>query len=67
MDEATDHSTEATGSLQHLGFQRGMASVSLNINGLRNHHDEIKLLLNDKGIHILALNELSSRVLFQKS
>ena len=34
-----------------------MAIASLNINGLCNHHDEIKFLLNDKGIHILALNE----------
>ena len=34
-----------------------MAIASLNINGLRGHHDEIKLLLNDQGIHILALNE----------
>ena len=34
-----------------------MAIASLNINGLRSHLDEIKLLLNDRGIHILALNE----------
>ena len=34
-----------------------MTIASLNINGLRSHHDEIKLLLNDQGIHILALNE----------
>ena len=34
-----------------------MAIASLNINGLRSHHDEIKLLLNDQEIHILALNE----------
>ena len=34
-----------------------MAIASLNINGLRSRHDEIKLLLNDKGIHILVLNE----------
>ena len=42
---------------RHLGFKKGMAIASLNINGLRGHHDEIKLLLNDQGIHILALNE----------
>ena len=34
-----------------------MAIAALNINGLRYHHDEIKFLLNDKRIHILALNE----------
>ena len=34
-----------------------MATASLTINGLRSHLDEIKLLLNDRGIHILALNE----------
>ena len=34
-----------------------MAIASLNINGLRSHHDEIKLLLKDKGILILVLNE----------
>ena len=52
-----DHDTEPTGSHQHLGFRRGMAIASLNINGLRNHLDEIEFLLNGKGIHILALNE----------
>ena len=56
-EEADDRDTEPTGSHQHLGFQRGMAIASLNINGLRYHHDEIKFLLNDKRIHILALNE----------
>ena len=40
-----------------LGSKKGMAIASLNINGLRSHHDEIKMLLNDKGIHVLALNE----------
>ena len=34
-----------------------MAIAPLNISGLRSHHDEIKLLLNDQGIHIFALNE----------
>ena len=28
-----------------------------NINGLRSHLDELKLMINDLGIHILALNE----------
>ena len=40
---------------QHLGFKKGMAIASLNINGLRSHLDEIQLL--NLGIHILALNE----------
>ena len=31
--------------------------ASLNGNGLRSHIDEIKLLLNDLEINILALNE----------
>lgn len=56
-EDAVDCNTVSTGSHQHLGFKRGMAIASLNINGLRSHHDEIKLLLNDQGIHILALNE----------
>ena len=56
-EDAGDRDTEPTGSHRPLGFQRGMAIASLNINGLRSHHDEIKLLLNDKGIHILVLNE----------
>ena len=56
-EEADDRDTEPTGSHQHLGFQRGMSIASLNINGLRYHHDEIKFLLNDKRIHFLALNE----------
>eukprot|EP00794_Sanderia_malayensis_P016541 gene16541-18216_t len=34
-----------------------MAIASLNINGLRSHLDEVRLLIRDLGIHILALNE----------
>ena len=34
-----------------------MTIASLNVNGLRSHLDEIKLLIKDQGIHILALNE----------
>ena len=56
-EDAGDPDTEPTGSHRPLGFQRGMAIASLNFNGLRSHHDEIKLLLNDKGIQILVLNE----------
>ena len=42
---------------QHLGFKKGMAIASLNINGLRSHLDEVQLLIRDLGIQILALNE----------
>ena len=42
---------------QHLGFKKGMAIASLNINGLRSHLDEVQLLIGDLGIQILALNE----------
>ena len=42
---------------QHLGFKKGMAMASLNINGLRSHLDEVQLLIRSLGIHILALNE----------
>ena len=34
-----------------------MAIASLNVNGLRSHLDEVQLLINNLGIHILALNE----------
>ncbi len=34
-----------------------MALASLNVNGLRSHLDELKLLIRDLGIHILAINE----------
>ena len=56
-EDAGDRDTDSTGCHRHLGFKKGMAIASLNINGLRSHHDEIKLLLSDQGIHILALNE----------
>ena len=56
-EDAGDRDTEPTGSHRPLGFQRSTAIASLNINGLHSHHDEIKFLLNDKGIHILVLNE----------
>ena len=34
-----------------------MVIVSLNVNGLRSHTDEVQLLIRHLGIHILALNE----------
>ena len=44
-------------SHQHLGYRKGMSIASLNVNSLRRHYDEIKLLLKNLGIHVLALNE----------
>ena len=38
-------------------LQKGMAIASLNVNGLRGNLDEIQVLINNLGIHILALNE----------
>ena len=42
---------------QHLGFKKGMAIASLNINGLRSHLDEVQLLMKELGIRIFALNK----------
>ena len=53
----TSESVTSSGSHQHLGFKKGMAIASLNINGLRSHLDEVQLLMRDLGITILALNE----------
>ncbi len=44
-------------SHQQLGFKKGMAIASLNVNGLRGHFDEIQMLLKNLDIHIFALNE----------
>ena len=44
-------------SRQRLGFKKGMAIASLNVNSLRSHLGEVQLLINNLGIHILALNE----------
>ena len=40
-----------------LGFRKGMVIASLNINSLPANIDEIKILLQEQNIHILALNE----------
>ena len=45
------------GSRQHLGYRKGMSIASLNVNSLRRRYDEIKLLLKNLGINVLALNE----------
>ena len=43
--------------MQRLGHRKGMVIASLNVNGLHLHLDEIKCLVNEKVIHILAENE----------
>ena len=40
-----------------LGFAKGMVIASLNINSLPLHKDEVSSFINEKGIHVLALNE----------
>ena len=40
-----------------LGFRKGAVIASLNINSLPLYKDELSAFINDKGIHILALNE----------
>ena len=60
ISDREDASTTDVGSdwcHQRLGYKKGMAIASLNINGLRSHQDELKLLIKGLGIHILALNE----------
>ena len=49
-----DHS----GGLSHLvrqplGFKKGFSIASLNIDGLRTHLDEARVLIQNLGIHIL--------------
>ena len=43
--------------MQHLGHRKGMAIASLNVNSLQLHLDEIICLVNENGIHTLAVNE----------
>ena len=45
------------GFRHHIGYKKGMAIASLNVNGLRSHLDEIRLLIRNLRLHILALNE----------
>ena len=40
-----------------LGFRKGMAMATLNINRLTTHIDELRLVMEEKNIHILAINE----------
>ena len=44
-------------SVTGLGHRKGIVIASLNVNSLMLHIDEIRLLINDLGIHILAINE----------
>ena len=37
--------------------RKGMVVASLNVNSLMFHIDEIRLLIKEPGIHILAINE----------
>ena len=43
--------------VQRLGRRKGMVIASLNVDSYQLHLDEIKCLLNEKGIHILAVNK----------
>ena len=40
-----------------LGHRKGMVIASVNVNSLLLHIDEIRTLVKDLGIHILAINE----------
>ena len=40
-----------------LGFRKGMAIATLNIYRLSTHIDELRLVMEEKNIHILAINE----------
>ena len=40
-----------------LGHRKGMTIASINVNSLLLHIDEVRMLVNELGIHILALNE----------
>ena len=51
----TSESVASSDSHQHLGFKKGIAIASLNINGPRSHLDEAQLLMRDLGIQILSL------------
>ena len=43
--------------VQQLGFRKGLAIVSLNVNSLLLHIDEIKNLVKEKSIHVLTLSK----------
>ena len=43
--------------VRQLGCRKGLAIASLNVNSLLLHIDEIKNLIKEKSLHVLALNE----------
>ena len=47
---------------QRLGYKKGMAIASLNINGLHSHLDELRMIIKELGIHILARNTVRSGI-----
>ena len=40
-----------------MGCRKGLAFASLNVNSLLLHKDEIKNVVKEKSLHVLALNE----------
>ena len=51
---------------QRLRLKKGMAIAFLNVNGMISHLDEIKTLLIQLGLHILALDEIKIDPLYPK-
>ena len=49
--------SSSSSTLNCQGIRKGMVIASLYVNSLPAHTDEIRLLLPEKNIHILALNE----------
>ena len=49
-----------------FGFNKGMSIASLNINGLHTHIDEVASIIQNLGIHILALCETKLRPSFPR-
>ena len=69
VDGSLQHCGSGGGGLcqQHLGFRKGLAISSLNVNGIRGCLDEVKLLLSNLGIHFLALNKTKLNTNSQRS
>ena len=59
MDEQRDDQCGELPTSIHrlLGFNKGKSLASLNNNGLRTYFDEVALLIQNLGVHILALCE----------
>ncbi len=56
-DTATSSNVSFQNSSNTLGNKKGVVVASLNVNSLLLHIDEIRLLVKDHGIHVLAINE----------